>query len=179
MELIVKKGPPEDIADRPERERRVYELLDSLGVEFLYVDHEVEMSMGDAADADEAIGCVGAKNVFLRDKKHKHFFLIQVNGYKRIDMKQISELTGVKKLTFCHEDDLDEVLGLTPGAVTVFGLMNDPDQRVKLIIDESLKDEEFYAMHPCVNTTTVRVTNQDFMEKIIPALGHEPVFAPL
>ena len=176
MELIVKQGRPEDFDKRPEKEQRVYEFLDGLGIDFVYLDHQEEFSMGDAADADEAIGVVGAKNVFLRDKKRRNYFLILVNGTKRIDLKQISELTGIKKLTFCHEDDLDEVLGLTPGAVTPLGLLNDPEGRVQLIIDESLQDEELFAMHPCVNTVTIRMSNQDFMNTVIPAMGHEPIF---
>ena len=179
MELIVKQGKQEDFDKRPEKEQRVYEFLDGLGIDFVYLDHQEEFSMGDAADADEAIGVVGAKNVFLRDKKRRNYFLILVNGTKRIDLKQISELTGIKKLTFCHEDDLDEVLGLTPGAVTPLGLLNDPEGRVQLIIDESLRDEELFAMHPCVNTVTIRMSNQDFMNIVIPAMGHEPIFVAL
>ena len=179
MELIVKQGRPEDFDKRPEKEQRVYEFLDELGIDYVYLDHQEEFSMGDAADADEAIGVVGAKNVFLRDKKHRNYFLILVNGTKRIDLKQISELTGIKKLTFCHEDDLDEVLGLTPGAVTPLGLLNDPEGCVQLIIDESLRDEALFAMHPCVNTVTIRMSNQDFMNVVIPAMGHEPIFAAL
>ena len=179
MELIVKQGRPEDFDKRPEKEQRVYEFLDGLGIDFVYLDHQEEFSMGDAADADEAIGVVGAKNVFLRDKKRRNYFLILVNGTKRIDLKQISELTGVKKLTFCHEDDLDDVLGLTPGAVTPLGLLNDPEGRVQLIIDESLRDEELFAMHPCVNTVTIRMSNQDFMNTVIPAMGHEPIFVAI
>ena len=179
MELIVKQGRPDNFKERPEKEQRVYEFLDELGIDYVYLDHEEEYSMGDAEEADEAIGVVGAKNVFLRDKKRRHYFLILVNGTKRIDLKQIGELTGIKKLTFCHEDDLEEVLGLTPGAVTPFGLLNDPDGRVQLIIDESLQDEELFAMHPCVNTVTIRMSNQDFMNIVIPAMGHEPIFAAL
>ena len=63
--------------------------------------------------------------------------------------------------------------------MTPFGLLNDPDGRVQLIIDESLRDEELFAMHPCVNTVTVRMSNRDFMDKVIPAMGHEPIFAAL
>ena len=107
MELIVKQGRPKDFSARPEKEQRVYEFLDELGIDYVYLDHEEEFSMGDAAEADEAIGVVGAKNVFLRDKKRRNYFLILVNGTKRIDLKQIGELTGIKKLTFCHEDDLN------------------------------------------------------------------------
>ena len=179
MEFIVKQGRPEDYNQRPEKEQRIYDFLDDLGIDYVYLDHQEEFSMGDAADADEAIGVVGAKNVFRPHKKRRHYLLILVNGTKRIDLKQISELTGLKKLSFCHEDDLDEVLGLTPGAVTPFGLLNDPDGRVQLIIDESLRDEELFAMHPCVNTVTVRMSNRDFMDKVIPAMGHEPIFAAL
>ena len=130
MELIVKQGRPDDFDMRPEKEKRIYEFLDDLGIDYAYLDHEEEYSMGDAAEADEAIGVVGAKNVFLHDKKRRHYLLILVNGTKRIDLKQIGELTGLKKLSFCSEDDLEEVLGLTPGAVTPFGLLNDTEGRV-------------------------------------------------
>lgn len=96
-----------------------------------------------------------------------------------MDLKKISELTGLKNLSFCNEEDLDTVLGLTPGAVTPFGLLNDKNGLVQLIIDETLRDEELFAMHPCVNTTTVRMSNRDFMEKVIPAMGHDPVFTEI
>ena len=82
-------------------------------------------------------------------------------------------------MSFCNEDELDEVLGLTPGAVTPFGLLNDSEGRVQLLIDESLREEEWFAMHPCVNTTTIRMSNRDFMEKVIPALGHKPIFTEI
>lgn len=179
MELIVRQGRPADFDSRPEKEQLIYEFLDDLGIDYVYLDHQEEYSMGDAADADEAIGVVGAKNVFLRDKKRRNYLLILVNGTKRIDLKQIGELTGLKKLTFCNEDDLDQILGLTPGAVTPFGLLNDTDGRVRLIIDESLRDEELFAMHPNVNTTTVRMSNRDFMNKVLPAMHHEPTFVEI
>ena len=179
MEFIVREGRPEDFRIRSIKEQHIYEFLDDLGINYMYLDHQEEFSMGDAADADEAIGVVGAKNVFLHDKKRRHYVLILVNGTKRVDLKKISELTGLKNLSFCNEDDLDTVLGLTPGAVTPFGLLNDKNGLVQLIIDETLRDEELFAMHPCVNTTTVRMSNRDFMEKVIPAMGHDPVFTEI
>lgn len=179
MDYIVKQGRPADFSERPEKEQKIYEFLDDLGIDYVYLDHEEEYSMGDAAEADEAIGVVGAKNVFLHDKKRRNYLLILVNGTKRIDLKQIGELTGLKKLSFCNEDDLEEVLGLTPGAVTPFGLLNDTEGRVQLIIDESLREEELFAMHPCVNTVTVRMSNRDFMDKVVPAMGHEPIFTAI
>ncbi len=179
MEFIVREGRPEDFSIRPIKEQHIYEFLDDLGINYVYLDHQEEFAMGDATDADEAIGVVGAKNVFLHDKKRRHYVLILVNGTKRVDLKKISELTGLKNLSFCNEEDLDTVLGLTPGAVTPFGLLNDKNGLVQLIIDETLRDEEFFAMHPCVNTTTVRMSNRDFMEKVIPAMGHDPVFTEI
>ena len=179
MEFIVREGRPEDFRIRPINEQHIYEFLDDLGINYMYLDHQEEFSMGDAADADEAIGVVGAKNVFLHDKKRRHYVLILVNGTKRVDLKKISELTGLKNLSFCNEEDLDTVLGLTPGAVTPFGLLNDKNGLVQLIIDETLRDEELFAMHPCVNTTTVRMSHRDFMEKVIPAMGHDPVFTEI
>ena len=179
MEFIVREGRPEDFSIRPIKEQHIYEFLDDLGINYVYLDHQEEFAMGDAADADEAIGVVGAKNVFLHDKKRRHYVLILVNGTKRVDLKKISELTGLKNLSFCNEEDLDIVLGLTPGAVTPFGLLNDKNGLVQLIIDETLRDEELFAMHPCVNTTTVRMSNRDFMEKVIPAMGHDPVFTEI
>ena len=179
MEFIVREGRSEDFSIRPIKEQHIYEFLDDLGINYVYLDHQEEFAMGDAADADEAIGVVGAKNVFLHDKKRRHYVLILVNGTKRVDLKKISELTGLKNLSFCNEEDLDTVLGLTPGAVTPFGLLNDKNGLVQLIIDETLRDEELFAMHPCVNTTTVRMSNRDFMEKVIPAMGHDPVFTEI
>ncbi|MBQ1825916.1 MAG: hypothetical protein II113_04800, partial [Firmicutes bacterium] len=93
MEFIVREGRPEDFSIRPIKEQHIYEFLDDLGINYVYLDHQEEFAMGDAADADEAIGVVGAKNVFLHDKKRRHYVLILVNGTKRVDLKKISELT--------------------------------------------------------------------------------------
>ena len=74
---------------------------------------------------------------------------------------------------------MEELLNLTPGSVTIMGLMFDPMKKVQLLIDRDVLKEEFFGLHPCINTSSLKISTKDLMEKLVPALGHEPVFVDL
>ena len=74
---------------------------------------------------------------------------------------------------------MERYLGVTPGSVTVLGLMNDTEKHVRLIIDEDVLKEEWFGCHPCKNTSSVKFPTADLMEKLLPAVGHEPTIVTL
>ena len=102
-----------------------------------------------------------------------------LQGEKRFVTKDGSKTIGTRRLSFASETYMEELLGLTPGSVTVLGLMNDHDKQVQLVIDEDILKEKYVGCHPCINTSSIRFTTKDLMEKILPAMGHEPLVVAL
>ena len=175
MALTLEKGRPKDTAGRLDKEIAAYDFLDGLGVEYDRVDHEPLMTMEACQEADQTLDAAICKNLFLCTANKKKFYLVMLQGEKRFVSKKI----GTSRLSFASETYMEELLGLTPGSVTVLGLMNDHDKQVQLVIDEDILKEKYVGCHPCINTSSIRFTTKDLMEKILPAMGHEPLVVAL
>ncbi len=113
-----------------------------------------------------------SKNLFLRDDKKRRYFLVVVDSKKRIDLKALGEIFGLKRLSFASDNDLKEKLGLEPGAVSVFGLLNDSDNNVELFIDREFYEQPVVNFHPNRNTASVEL-KKDMFDKALKAMGHE------
>ena len=172
MELQV--GRPADLTGRLEKEIRVYDLLDSLGVEYLRVDHEAAMTMEACAAVDEAMGALMCKNLMLCNRQKTDFYLLLLPGDKVFKTSELSKKIGTSRLSFAPGEFMEEFLDITPGSLSILGLMNDKDQRVSLLIDEDVLKGEFVGVHPCINTSSLRIRTADLVERIIPAMGHAP-----
>ena len=94
-------------------------------------------------------------------------------GDKKFKTKDLSKQINSARLSFADEDFMRELLGLAPGAVTVLGLMNDRDKRVRLIIDKELLSDEYIGVHPCVNTSSLKIKTSDVTDKLLKAMGHD------
>ena len=103
----------------------------------------------------------------------KEFYLLMIVGDKRLVTKDVSKKLGTSRLSFANESYMEEYLDITPGSVSVLGLMNDVENHVQLVIDEDVLKGEYVGCHPCINTSSLRVRTADLMEKIIPAMHHE------
>ena len=177
MELI--KGRPDNISSRLAKEIRVYELLDKLGVEYDRVDHEAAMTMEACAEIDQVLDATTCKNLLLCNRQKTDFYLLLMPGDKVFQTKELSAQLGVSRLSFASGEAMEEFLDITPGSLSVMGLMNDKDFRVKLVIDSPVLEGKFVGFHPCINTTTLRVKTIDLKEKIIPAMKHTPTIVTL
>lgn len=177
--MILEKGRPADADKRLEKERRVYDLLDRLGISYERVDHEAAMTMAACDAIDQVLGTVMCKNLFLCNRQETNFYLLMMPGNKKFKTKDLSGQLGVARLSFARENYMEEFLDITPGSVSVMGLMNDGENRVKLVIDQDILKEEYVGCHPCINTSSLRISTRDLMEKVIPAMGHEPVLVDL
>ncbi len=176
LELRLEKGRPVNEAGRLEKEIKAYNLLDRIGISFERIDHEPLYTM---EACDVVAGILNAsicKNLFLCNTQKTQFYMLLLPGDKKFKTKVVSKLLGVARLSFGDEEHMEGLLDLTPGSVTILGLMNDTERKVKLIIDKDVMDAEYFACHPCINTSSIRFKMEDLVNKLIPALGHEPVY---
>ena len=177
MERI--KGRPESAEGRLPKEMRVYDLLDSLGVEYERIDHEPAMTMEICEQIDASLGALICKNLFLCNRQQTDFYLLMMPADKPFKTKDLSAQIGSSRLSFATAEFMGEFLDITPGSVSVMGLMNDKDKRVRLLIDADVLKEEYVGCHPCINTSSLRLRIADLRDKIIPALAHEPTVVTL
>ena len=172
-------GRPEDTSARLPKEIRVYDMLDRLGVEYEYVDHPAAMTMEDCLAVDRILDAVICKNLFLCNTQKTRFYLLMMPGDKKFRTKELSKQIGSARLSFAPEEFMEELLDITPGSVSVMGLMNDHDNRVQLLMDEDVVKGEYFGCHPCINTSSLRLKMSDLMEKILKEVHHEPIFVTL
>ena len=173
------QGRPADCSGRLEKEIRVYDLLDQLGVSYQRVDHEPAMTMEICAAIDVALEATICKNLLLCNRQCTAFYLLMIPGDKVFKTKDLSKQIGSSRLSFAAPEYMEKYLDITPGSVSVLGLMNDRDNHVQLVIDEDVRKGDFFGCHPCINTSSLRIATKDLLEKIIPAMGHEPIFVEL
>ena len=167
-------GRPENIAGRLDREIRVYDYLDEIGIEYKRVDHEPATTMEACEKIDKALGTLMCKNLFLCNRQKTKFYLLLMPGDKKFKTKELSSQIGSARLSFAEADDMLKYLDIEPGAVSVMGLINDKDKEVQLLIDEDVREGEFIGCHPCVCTSSMKIRTSDIMDKFLPATGHEP-----
>ncbi|MBR5313687.1 MAG: prolyl-tRNA synthetase associated domain-containing protein [Clostridia bacterium] len=177
--MTIYEGRPLDTSDRLPKEVRVYDFLDSLSVPYSRVDHEAAMTMEACEEADRALDVAMCKNLFLANRQQTVFYLLLMPGDKPFKTKDLSAQIGSSRLSFGDHVFMEKLLDITPGSLSVLGLMNDHDGDVSLLIDEDLMASEYFGCHPCINTSSLRFTTDDLMKKIIPALKHEPRFVKL
>ncbi len=172
MELM--RGAPADMTGREDREIRTYAFLDGLGVDYYRTDHPEapSTSMEVCAQVDAILGTPICKNLFLCNRQKTDFYLLIMPGDKPFKTKELSRQLGVSRLSFADPEHMLAYLDVTPGSVSVLGLMNDKDGRVRLAIDEDVLAEPWFACHPCKNTSSLKFRTAELTEKILPAMGH-------
>lgn len=151
----------------------VLEQLIEKNIEYRLYEHPAVFTV---EEADEYWGDIPggkAKNLFLRNRKGDVHYLVVVESSKRVDLKQLADrLQVVGGLSFASPERLMKYLGLTPGSVSLFGLLNDTDRVVRVVIDEDLLQQEYLTCHPNVNTATVVLKREDLL-RLLEDLGYE------
>ena len=162
-------GPPAE--PRSEQENAIYARLTELGIPFYRVDHEHADTMEDCRLIESVLGGKICKNLFLCNRQKTNFYLLVMPGDKPFKTKELSGQLGISRLSFGEPQYMEEFMDLQPGSVSVLGLMNDHDHRVRLLIDEDVLEEEQFGCHPCMNTSSIRFATKDLVDKILPAIG--------
>lgn len=168
---------PADV--RIPKEERCYDLLCSLGVNFDRVDHESVDTVDGCEEISTILGVSICKNLFLTNSKRDKYYLLMLMGDKHLVTKELSKKIGSTRLSFGTPDKMEELLNLTPGSVSVLGLMNDKENKVELLCDLDIKTSEYVGCHPCINTSSLRIKTSDLFDVILPKLGHTPTFVEI
>ena len=156
----------------------VLQILKSLGIEYVIHEHPAVYTV---AEAEQYYGDVKggkSKNLFLRNKNKSNYYLVILEGSKRLDLDALKATLNESKLSFASPEELKEFLGLTPGSVSPFGLINDKEKRVKVVIDEGLWGHERLHYHPNINTATLELSRDDF-KKFLDSCGNTVTFSKI
>ena len=170
MELV--KGRPADESGRLEKEIKTYDLLDSLQIEYERVDHEALNTMEACAEVDKLLQATICKNLFLCNRQRTNFYLLMMPGDKPFKTKELSSQIGSARLSFASPEDMEQLLNLTPGSVTIMGLMNDVENKVQLLVDEDVLKGTYFGCHPCINTSSLKLRTADVFGKFLKAVRH-------
>ena len=174
MEAFVKYiYRPEDLDGRLEKEVRVYDFLDKLAIPYERIDHEPLMTMEECLNADEALGIHVCKNLLLCNRQKTQFYLLMIPGDKKFKTKEISSQINSARLSFADGDDMERMLDITPGSLSVMGLMNDSQNEVVLLIDEDVLSEDYVGCHPCINTSTIKISTKDLIEIFLTKVNND------
>lgn len=177
----LEKGRPSNEEGRLEKEIRVYDLLDRLNIDYERVDHEEANTIEACKEIDEVLGEETSicKNLFLCNSQKNKFYLLLLPGSKVFKTKDLSKQIGSSRLSFASQEFMEKFLDITPGSVSVMGLMNDTDNQVQLLIDREVMEPEFFGCHPCINTSSIKLRCKDVLEVFLPDVHHEPIFVEL
>ena len=171
MELV--NGKPTDTQGRLDKEIRVYDFLDSLGVTYQRIDHEAAMTMEACEEIDRTLEATICKNLLLCNRPETQFYLLMLPGDKVFKTKDLSAQIGSSRLSFAKEEYMEQYLDITPGSLSVLGLMNDKDRMVRLLIDEDVLTGEYIGCHPCVNTCSLKIRLEDILKILLPKISHQ------
>lgn len=172
-EIVVYHGRPENVEERLSKEVAVYDLLDELGIAYDRIDHEAIFTIEGCNNIDGVLGIHLCKNIFLCNSQKTKFYLLLMPGEKRFVTKDFCKQIVSPRLSFAPAEFMEEYLDITPGSVSVMGLMNDKEHHVQLVIDQDVLKEEYIGFHPCINTSSMRIAMKDLLEKFLPAVEHE------
>ena len=174
IDPVVYDGRPCQEEGRLPKEIRVYDLLDSLHVPYKRVDHDALPTIEACHEVDLLLGIDICKNLFLCNTQKTAFYLLMMPGGKKFKTAALFCLIGFALLSFAGPEYMEQLLDITPGSVSVLGLMNDHGNRVRLLIDRDvLTDHEFLGCHPCINTSSLKLKTRDLLETILPAIHHD------
>lgn len=175
MDLVLEKGSPADYSDRLEKEKRCYELLDSLKIEYFRCDHPDANAntMEDCLEIDAILEAMVCKNLFLCNRQQTEFYLLMMPGDKVFKTKELSSQIGSARLSFATPEHMEKYLDITPGSVSILGLMNDHENAVKLLVDEDVLKDEYVGCHPCINTTSLKLRKEDLFGPVLRAMHHD------
>jgi len=147
-------------------------MLDRHDIAYQRCDHPPVYTIEEADRLVPPLPAAKTKNLFLRDQKGRRHFLVCVAADRQIDLKALAGAVDVKRLSFGSAHRLETYLGLTPGAVSIFGIINDLERRVEIVFDRSLWQQNAFQFHPLVNTSTLCISREE-LTRFVALTGHK------
>ena len=166
-------GRPADCSGRLAKEVRTYDLLDQLNIPYERLDHDAVGTIDGCHDIDQLLGIEICKNLFLCNAQKTKFYLLMMPGAKKFKTAVLSKQIHSARLSFAGPEFMDKYLDLTPGSVSIMGLMHDAENHLQLLIDKDVLAHETLGCHPCINTSSLRLSRDDVLEKFLPAVHHD------
>lgn len=163
-------GRPADLSGRLDKEIRCYDLLDRLEIPYQRLDHSPTATIDSCHDIDKLLGIEICKNLFLRNAQKTSFYLLLMPGKKKFRTAVLSKQIGSSRLSFAEPEFMEKYLDITPGSVSVLGLMNDKEHKVRLLIDQEVISHPYFGCHPCINTSSLKLKTSDILERFLPAI---------
>lgn len=173
------KGRPADTTNRLPREVHVYDVLDEIGLTYYRTDHAPVDHMEDCYEIDAVLEATICKNLFLCNRQKTQFYLLMMPGDKVFKTKELSNQIHSARLSFASAEDMEQLLDIQPGAVSVMGLMNDKENKVQLLVDEDVLKGEYLGCHPCVSTSSLKLKTEDVFGSFLKAVGHDKIVVTL
>lgn len=174
MNYILEEGAPSDTTGRLDKEIRCYKFLDKLGIKYYRCDHPDANAdtMEACLKIDAILEAMVCKNLFLCNRQHTDFYLLMMPGDKVFKTKELSSQLACARLSFASPEEMEKYLDITPGSVSVLGLMNDKESKVRLIVDEDVLKGEYVGCHPCINSTSLKIKTEDLFGVVVDAMNH-------
>jgi Ala-tRNA(Pro) deacylase len=146
--------------------------LDRLHIPYTRVDHDTANTMEDCAVISDVLGIRICKNLVLCNRQKTAFYLLTMPEDKPFVTKNLSHQIGSSRLSFAPAEDMERLIGCTPGSASVLGLMNDTEHQVKLLMDKDVYEAEWFGCHPCKNDGSLRIKTADLLNRFLPHTGH-------
>lgn len=156
-----------------QKEMQSYLFLEDNGVEYIRAEHDEAATIELCEDVEKVIDAKICKNLLLCNRQQTMFYMLLIPGDMPFKTKYLSSQINSSRLSFASGEQMEELLNVSPGSLTVLALMFDKEKKVRLLIEKNVFKSEYFACHPCVNTATVRFSTSDLKEKVLPALGRE------
>ena len=165
--------------DRLPQEFAIYDKLEELDIPYVRVDHDHADTIEFCQEVEAVLGGKICKNLFLCNRQRTKFYLLMMPGGKVFKTRDLSPLIGSSRLSFAGAEDMEKYLDITPGSVSIMGLMNDTENHVQLLMDRAVAESPMLGCHPCVNTSSLRLRTRDVFDIFLPAVHHDAIIVDL
>lgn len=150
-----------------------FALLEKLGIPYARVEHDIANTMEDCAVISDVLGIRICKNLVLCNRQKTDFYLLTMPEDKPFVTKELSHQIGSSRLSFAPAEEMERLIGCTPGSASVLGLMNDTEHKVRLLMDREVYEAEWFGCHPCKNDGSLRIKTHDLLNIFLPYTGHD------
>lgn len=160
--------------ERGALETKVYQELDRLNIKYERVDNDSVEAMEECVEISDKLGAEIRKTIVVCNRQKTDFYLVVLPANKRFDSKLFAAMMRTSRVSFASPEDMEAVIGLTPGEASVMGILNDTEKRVQVVIDKAVADAEWFACNPGANTSHLRFKTKRLIKDFLPAEGHKP-----
>ena len=158
---------------RGDLENRVYEELERLNIKYERVDNDTVESMDECVEVSEKLGAEIRKTIICCNRQKTNYYLVILPANKRFDSKLFAAMMRTARVSFASAEDMEALIGLTPGEASVMGILNDPEKKIKVVVDKAVADAEWFACNPGANTTHIKFKTKQLLNNFLPAEGHK------